>query len=278
MLLKNIFSWVVGIVASVVVIVAIVMGSSFVNFLTFKVLPQSTENIIYFMGYGGNSGLVIGNEAALLIDTKLGKGAKKLQKYTKEIIGDKKLYVVNTHFHADHISGNALYKGSEIIAGNYGKPYWTSLNKEETLPTKWIDSAIDIDLGGKLVQIIPIGQNHTTNDLFIYIPDEKVLFTGDVYTHESHPVMKEDSKPNITIWEETLRSYYSNNLEIKLVIPGHGNIAGKQDLLSIAEYFVDFKTKPKHELRKKYRKWEKLPFLATTNQSWDFIRSAKSKS
>jgi glyoxylase-like metal-dependent hydrolase (beta-lactamase superfamily II) len=113
-------------------------------------------------------------------------------------------------------------------------------------------------------------------DLFIYSPTHKVLFAGDIYTHESHPVMKPESKPDINQWEATLRKYSKGDLPIKKVIPGHGDIAEKEDMLLMADYFQDIKSMPKKELKKKYKKWESLPFLAGLNKSLEYLKNGKS--
>jgi len=201
-------------------------------------------------------------------------GAKKLKAFVYSKIGDRELVIVNTHFHGDHVLGNSIYPETKIYAGDYGREMWLTEGKEETLPTEWLSGNLTLPIGsGEKVEIIAIGQNHTLKDLFIYSPRHKVLFAGDVYCHESHPVMKEGSAPNLAKWEETLREYATSNMEIDLVVPGHGDMAKKKDLLLMADYFKDIKTLTKKELKKKYKSWLSLPFLAGMKRSLKYIAS-----
>lgn len=274
-MLKKILLWALGVVAVLAIVIAVTMGPTLRDFMTIEYIEE--DGIAYIMDYGGNSGLIIGKDKAILIDTKMAKGAKKLKKYVEDKIGDKELIVINTHFHPDHVLGNEFFNGNKIYAGDYGKEFWLEDNKENTLPTDWISTDIDFDLGdGETVKVFMVGQNHTLKDLFIYSPKHEVLFAGDIYTHESHPVMKEGSKPDIEKWEATLRSYAGSDLPIKTVVPGHGDLAKKEDLTEMADYFRDIKTMPKKELKQKYKKWESLPFLAGLNKSLKYLEGHRS--
>lgn len=269
-MLKKIIYIALGIIIIAIVWIAIALGPSMKSFLKLEIIEDGTE-ISYYLGNGGNSGLIIGDSSALLIDTKFGNFAKKHHKRIIEKVGNLPLTIINTHYHQDHIGGNYLYKGAEIIAGNYGEAFWVSENESNSLPSRWIDGIVFIDLGGINVELIPIGSNHTKNDLFIYIEKYHVLFTGDVYTHNTHPVIRESSQPDVTRWENTLNEFGNSERIIEKVIPGHGSIASKKDLKSMANYFSNIHSLEKKDIRRKYKKWYKLPFMATSNKNWDTI-------
>lgn len=274
---KKILLWTAGIIGALALFIAATIGPNLRDFLTIEIIEESPD-IYYLMDYGGNSGLIIGDSLAVIVDTKMAKGTEKLKAFAKDKIGDRELIIINTHFHGDHVMGNQSFEGSPIYAGNYGKDTWLSENKKETLPSHWVARDISIALGGgEQLEIITVGQNHTQKDLFVYSPKHKVLFTGDIYTHHSHPVMKEGSEPNIEKWEETLRLYASGPLEIDRVVPGHGDLARKEDLLLMADYFADITKLPKKELKKKYKKWESLPFLAGLNKSLRYLQKMGSQ-
>ena len=246
------------------------------SFIKLRVIEEN-DNITYYLGNGGNSGLIIGNEAAILVDTKFGNFSKKLHKRIQAKIGAKDLFIINTHYHQDHIGGNELYKDAEILAGNYGEVFWLEVNEKSSLPTIWIDEIMSIDLGGKKVELIPVGANHTKNDVFIYLPTEKILFTGDVYSHNTHPVIREDSAPNISNWESTLAKFASSDRVIDKVVPGHGDLGTKSDLSLAANYFSDLRQLSKKAVKKKYRKWYRLPFMATSGRNWKYVQDQQGK-
>ncbi len=273
-MLKYIIIGFIGLVAASVSFFGIKYRSTIKKYLTFEII-DGQEGIYYIKGFGGNSGLIVGDNAAILIDTKMGKGSKKLKKIVLSKIGNKKLFVVNTHYHPDHVGGNKLFEINEIIAGNYGESFWLEINKPNTLPTQWLDKEKTIDLGGSKVTIMPVGQNHTKNDLFVYSNKHKVLFTGDIYVHETHPVIMFESKPDIVKWENTLRNYALGDLEIDLVVPGHGNLAKQNDLIYLADYFKYFKSKDLKELKLMYKSWDATPFLASIKKSWKLLRTSE---
>lgn len=268
------------ILALVVVVVtvwlAIDLTPSMRSFLKLRVIEKG-PHITYYLGNGGNSGLLIGEDEAVLIDTKFGNFSKKLNQRIVEKIGVKKLTIINTHYHTDHSGGNALYEHSEILAGSYGEAFWLLENDDNTLPTQWISTDTILHLGGIDLEIIPIGANHTKKDLFIYIPQEKVLFTGDVYSHNTHPVIRDSSEPNISNWENTLEKFANSDRVIEQVVPGHGDLAIKSDLMTASTYFSDLKLQSKKEAKKKYRKWYKLPFMATSGKNWNYVQGHQQK-
>lgn len=259
------------VIGALTVWLAIDLAPSMRSFIKLRII-EKTEDITYYLGNGGNSGLIIGENEAVLIDTKFGGFSKKLKKKIEEKVGSKKLSIINTHYHTDHTGGNYLYTQGHILAGDYGKDFWLLENDVESLPTTWVKRDTSFDLGGLSVRLIPIGANHTKNDLFIYIPEHKLLFTGDVYSHQTHPVIKADSEPNIFNWEQTLRAFSENDLIIEEVIPGHGSLASKNDLQIASDYFCDLAKLSKIEVKKKYKRWYKLPFLATTGRNWKYVQ------
>ncbi|GLR19447.1 MBL fold metallo-hydrolase [Portibacter lacus] len=248
------------------------LSPSMRSFIKLRVIEQG-PNITYYLGNGGNSGLIIGANEAVLIDTKFGSFSKKLHKSVIKKIGAKKLTIINTHYHTDHTGGNALYDGSAILSGNYGESSWLLENDVNTLPSQWIKTDTTLDLGGISIEIIPVGANHTKQDLFVYIPEENVLFTGDVYSHQTHPVIKEGSEPNIENWENTLKKFANSDRSIEQVVPGHGDLATKTDLYTAAAYFADLNLLSKKAFKRKYKRWYKLPFMATSEKNWIYIQN-----
>ncbi len=270
-MIRKILLWIAGLLGIALVALLIAYGPILRDFVTMDVISEES-GIYYLMDYGGNSGLIVGDSAAVLIDTKFSRGSKKLKKFVDAKVGSRPLYVINTHYHQDHIGGNQLFTKAEVIAGNYGKELWKTQGSTSSLPDRWISEDFELNLGsGNQVRIIYAGQNHTREDLLVYSEKYKALFTGDIYTHLSHPVMQKVSLANSANWEATLRSLALGDLEIETVVPGHGDLAKKTDLIAMANYFDDLRMKPWKQVKKKYRSWDKLPFLASLKLSRRFL-------
>jgi glyoxylase-like metal-dependent hydrolase (beta-lactamase superfamily II) len=232
-----------------------------------------SPSVTVYTGKGGNSGIIEGTKQVLVVDTKMGGGAKEL--HEAALAKNKPVLIVNTHYHPDHTSGNDLYENATIMAGNYGKDNWVKVNGEKNLPDEWLSESKEIDLGGKSVTVTYLGNAHTSNDLAVFVPEEKVVFMGDVFSFKVHPVLA-DENVNVDNWIKVLRQYQQNP-GIETVVPGHGNIAKRQDLGLLTEYFISIKEKINdpaglRELEEKYSSWFSIPFFSGTKKTVEYIR------
>jgi glyoxylase-like metal-dependent hydrolase (beta-lactamase superfamily II) len=197
-------------------------------------------------GHGMNTGLVVGTERALVIDT----GAGPLQAATildavREVT-DLPLVAVNTHSHFDHYFGNAYFAAhgvdeiwatarcAEVCAergdGERGRvadlePAMAAADGEDAaiLPaTRLVEgNPVDLDLGGLSVTLFHLGMGHTDNDLLVGAGT--VLFTGDLVEEGADPAF-EDAFPNE--WVSTLGKIVALEELYEVFVPGHGEPVG----------------------------------------------------
>ncbi|MEJ2740782.1 MAG: MBL fold metallo-hydrolase, partial [Dehalococcoidia bacterium] len=78
---------------------------------------------------------------------------------------------------------------------------------------------------------------HTAGDILIYIPKEKVLFTGDILETDYHPYLG-DPESDIDRWIKVLDRIME--LDVQMIIPGHGPISGKKEVVELKEYLEIF--------------------------------------
>jgi cyclase len=93
-----------------------------------------------------------------------------------------------------------------------------------TPPTITFSDSLTLDAGDLTIKMIYCGNAHTNNDIFIYIPEEKLIFTGDMFNTESRfgfPINKLVDIPGII---SSMDKIISDLKEIKFVIPGHGDV------------------------------------------------------
>ena len=190
-----------------------------------------------------NTGLVIGDERALLIDTGAGPGMAQEIYDAVRALTDLPLSAVNTHAHFDHYFGNALLlaNGVEDIWATAGcaasirenghshRPQAAEAEPEMAAamgdhtdiaePTKLVDDApVDLDLGGISVTLFHLGRGHTDHDLLVGAGE--VLFTGDLVEQGADPQF-EDSFPKE--WIRTLGKITALEDLYSVFVPGHGN-------------------------------------------------------
>lgn len=209
-----------------------------------------------------NAGLVVGDGASLLVDTlfDLRLTAKMLEALTPYTRTAPIRSLVNTHANGDHCYGNQLVNGAEIIAstaaahemtevppamlatltnapgevgdlfrGFFGAFHFEGI--EMKFPTRTFDGRLDIEVGGRLVELIEVGPAHTKGDVIAYVPDARTVFTGDVLFIGGTPI----------VWAGPLTNWIAAcdlmlGMDIETVIPGHGPVTDKNGIVQVRDY------------------------------------------
>lgn len=213
-----------------------------------------------------NSGIVVDGDASLLVDTlfDLNLTAEMLKAYRDAIPAAKKIgTLVNTHADGDHTFGNQLVKDARIIGtqgtvtdfarfdpkvvqniclnaeqfGSAGvfmrecfRPFDFS-GIELTPPTETFSGTMEIMVGAKKVQLIEVGPAHSLGDALIYVPDDKVLYTGDILFSEGTPIAWYGPvKRWIDVCDRVL------DMDVEAIVAGHGPISTKDDVRTMRDY------------------------------------------
>lgn len=206
----------------------------------------------------------------------MSKPAEEFSKLVKEIAGSKKIIVINTHYHGDHINGNNFYKGSKILIGNYGEEFLKKNVKPEFMPNAFVKDSLTLALGNDSVILYNLGQAHTLNDVVVYIKSRKLLFSGDLIFNKMNPVIKKESGADIDKWIKALENILAR--DINTIVPGHGKLGGKELASSLKQYFEDMKlaaAEPEKasELKAKYSDWFKMPMMSSPEKTIEYLKS-----
>jgi cyclase len=219
-------------------------------------------------GWGwSNAGLVTGDGTALLVDTlfdlHLTAEMLELMRATTpaaEQIGT----VVNTHANGDHCYGNSLLGDAQIIAtvrcaeemlevppstmaallrsadslgaaGEFAQRVFSPFFFEDvplTVPSRTFEQRLDLLVGGRNVSVLEVGPAHTAGDAVVHLPEENIVFTGDILFHGSHPIVWAGPVANwIAACDRVLA------LRPTVIVPGHGPLATPAALVDLKEYF-----------------------------------------
>jgi glyoxylase-like metal-dependent hydrolase (beta-lactamase superfamily II) len=215
-----------------------------------------------------SGGFVFGDKGVLIIDTMLNKRLnKQMQKLVKKETRKSILYAVNTSFHGDHSYGNMyLPKNTVVIQHSHTKDYidehfkadtdfmiqnfGTGRGIEEIVPDTGDilvgkGGKITVDLGGKKVEIIDFGFAQTGGDLFVWEPESKVMWTGNpiITIKPSLPWLLDG---HLLETLETLEKVYAFLPADARVVPGHGSVMGREDLV----WHIDYLKTVKKEVQK----------------------------
>jgi cyclase len=109
-----------------------------------------------------------------------------------------------------------------------------------TYPTLTFKERLTLDLGNKKIEVLYLGPAHTTGSVVVYMPQEKVLFAGDLLFTAYHPFLGE---ANIEGWTKVLDHLMA--MDVDKIIPGHGPLSSKKDLADLKTYLLVFDRKAK---------------------------------
>ncbi len=154
-----------------------------------------------------NTGVIIGDDSAMIVDAQATPQMAHLVVEKIRGVTDKPInYVTLSHYHAVRVLGASGYDAQEIIASETcrsmiherGQEDWDSefarmprLFKGHesipglTWPTMTFRDAMTVYLGQRRVELIHLGRAHTAGDIVAWVPDEQVMFTGDIVEYHS---------------------------------------------------------------------------------------------
>ena len=218
-------------------------------------------------GWGwSNAGLVTDGDRSLLIDTlfdlrltaEMLDAMKEATKAAVEIDT-----VVNTHANGDHCFGNELAAGAEIVGsrrtaqemseappdrlaalvaaapdlgrvGDYVRRIFGPFHFGGitlTTPTTVFDGEHELRVGDRRVHLIEVGPAHTGGDTLVHLPDDRIVFAGDILFHGGTPI----------IWAGPVENWIAAcdrilAMDVDVVVPGHGPVAGKAAVSELQGY------------------------------------------
>ncbi len=212
--------------------------------------------------FGANAGIIIGRNGIIVVDTLT--SAKEARRFIQDIrkISDKPIrYVVNTHYHLDHAFGNSEFDkmGAAIISHtndkkNLEKAGETTLRNAKEFglteqdmegtrivyPAITFTERMEIDMGDQKVELIYFGPSHTSGSVVVYLPDRKILFSGDILFTGYHPFLAEGDLDN---WGRALDQIL--HMDVATIIPGHGPVSDKKNVQEMKDYLITFDGKAK---------------------------------
>ena len=186
-----------------------------------------------------NGGIVIGSDGVLVIDPFQTPELGEMMISTVKSLTDKPIkYVLNTHYHSDHTGANSVFVKREIpVLGRSVIREYIQSGKNNTggitPPTVIINSQTDLWLGDRQVRIERVDGHSAGTDLVAYVPDAKVLFTGDMVFNKRIPYTADS---DIRQWQGSLYRLIATYPDAK-VVPGHGDVTNVTGLQAQQAYF-----------------------------------------
>lgn len=221
------------------------------------------QTFAYLQGTGAtgysNAGLVVSGDEALLVDTlyTLPQTSQMLAEMTRAVPAADICWVVNTHHDGDHWWGNQLVGDALIVSSTSAAKTMRHAGPETvapflshpdarlrailepfdfsgitpTYPTITFEGELELTVGRRTVRVIEVGPAHTIGDVIVHVPDERVVYAGDVQVFGCHGVVHSGPiEACIRVCDTIL------GLDVDTVVPGHGPVGGKPEVLRVRDY------------------------------------------
>tara|TARA_R110002049_G_scaffold24588_17_gene87035 strand:- start:3719 stop:4597 length:879 start_codon:yes stop_codon:yes gene_type:complete len=229
-----------------------------------KIIPiKITENIYMLKGQGGNIGLFIGEDGVFMIDDQFAPLSSKILATIKDITNKPIKYLVNSHWHGDHTGGNENFqKEGALILAHENVRKRMSLPKivrgktkkalpKEALPVISFSDNIMLHINNEDVLVSHVHNAHTDGDAIIYFTSSNVIHMGDTYFQGKFPYIDLSSGGNINgVISAAEKVILLSDNETK-IIPGHGNISNKKELIAFKNMLVELRTNIQSEIDNK---------------------------
>ncbi|HET9388476.1 MAG TPA: MBL fold metallo-hydrolase [Steroidobacteraceae bacterium] len=194
--------------------------------------------------FGGNIGVIGGSQGVLLVDAEYPQLNDKVVAAVRRISSAPIRYVVDTHWHWDHVGANANFAraGALIISSEQtrrhiveaqrsgspaGQPYAAD---PAAIPTLTVGSGTTFHLAGQTVEVIHVPPAHTDGDLIVRYVEADVLQTGDTFFHGFYPDIDIEHGGTIDGMIALYDTLYRMCGPRTKVIPGHGPVASREDI------------------------------------------------
>ncbi len=209
--------------------------------------PVSLEKFsgsVYQMigGKGSNGGIIIGENAVLVIDSKMNEESVKQSIELIKGVTDKPIkYLVNTHSDGDHIMGNRYFPNAvtfiahencrdDFFKVNFGRESdWGEPAYYPFTPSITFQENMNVWLGENKVELHYFGIGHTTGDIVVYYPEEKVAFLGDQYFSDRPQLIHSNKNGNSFQHVETLNKMLET-IDAETFFSGHSDPVGREEI------------------------------------------------
>jgi cyclase len=221
-------------------------------------VERLVPGVAVLFGRGGNIGLSYGEDANVLIDDQFAPLTDKILAAVASINPGPVRFVINTHWHSDHVGGNEnLGKAGAVIMAHHNVRERMSTEQvmralgqtvppspKDALPVVTFGDGARLHLNGDTLHIIHAANAHTDGDSLVHWERANVLHMGDIFFHRvTFPFIDLGSGGSI----DGMIAAVNTSLELAgpdtKIIPGHGPMATRADLAAYRDMLVDVRAR-----------------------------------
>jgi glyoxylase-like metal-dependent hydrolase (beta-lactamase superfamily II) len=233
-----------------------------------------------------NSGVIIGDDSVMIVEAQATpRLARTVIEHVRTVTDKPITHLVLTHYHAVRVLGASAFEGSQIIMGETARGMVAERGQEDwesefqrfprlfqghesipglTWPTTTFNDRMTVFLGKRRVDLMHLGRAHTAGDIVIQVPDQNVMFTGDIV--EAHSACY-CGDGHFRDWGSTLERI--RDFDPAAIAPGRGDAVVGRDAVNGAldrtKDFVDSTFRPAARVAARN---------GTLKEAWDAVRAA----
>ena len=202
-------------------------------------------------GSGSNGGVIFGEGGILVIDAKMSEeSVNQTIEAIRGIADDPITYLVNTHSDGDHIMGNRYFPSSvtfvaqencrdDFFKANFGRESdWGEPDFYPFTPSLTFKENLNIWLGKDKVELHYFGAGHTTGDIVVYHPEDKIAFLADLYFGSRPQLIHSNKNGNSFEYVKTLTKMLET-LDAEVFLSGHSDPVGRGEIENHIQVMVD---------------------------------------
>jgi len=220
------------------------------------------EGLYMLEGAGGNIGVSVGDDGVIVVDDQFAPLTPKIQEAISKISPNPIKFVLNTHWHGDHVGGNEnlAAAGAVVIAHDNVRKRMSSEqfieimkrkvppSPPKALPVVTFTSDITLHLNGEDIHVIHMDPTHTDGDSVVVFPKAKVVHMGDCYMTISYPFADMSSGGNFDGFIGTSEKVVGMTDASFKIIPGHGPVSNRAELKSWHDMLAEIRASVKKQV------------------------------
>jgi len=219
------------------------------------------EGIYAFTAEGDpNSGVIVGDDSVMVIEAQATpRLARKVIERVRSVTDKPITHLALTHYHAVRVLGASAYGAPQVLMSEQARAMVAERGQEDwdsefdrfprlfqgheeipglTWPTTVFHGRMSVYLGRRRIDLMQLGRAHTAGDMVVHVPDQNVMFTGDIVEYHSACYCGDG---HFHDWPETLENIRSWDLDA--IAPGRGDaLLGREKVNEALDLTGDFVT------------------------------------
>jgi glyoxylase-like metal-dependent hydrolase (beta-lactamase superfamily II) len=206
-------------------------------------------NVYMLEGRGGNIGACVGPDGILIIDDQFAPLADKIRAALRELDPGPVEFILNTHYHGDHVGGNPVFGQEGTIIAHENVRKRVSVRQEgervreplapEGWPVVTFQDAVTVHFNGEDIRFFHLPAGHTDGDGLVHFPKANVLHMGDLLFTGRFPLVDFDGGGTVEGYAANLTWVLENMPRDVKIIPGHGPLSGLEDVRRLRDVIVE---------------------------------------